>query len=316
MRKILIFVVVALLTVLSGCSFNKALDAEKEEINIAYQYGLSYAPFEIMKQKKLIEEKLPNIKINWFVMSSGSAMNEGILSGDIDIAVMGTAPFLMGVDKGIPYKIYSSISAQPLVLITNNKNIKSIIDFKEGDKIAVPAMGSIQHIALAMMAKAELGDASALDEHLISMSSPDALQTMQTNQEVKAHVASSPYYNLSLEQKGHNAIAYSTDYIREDTSIIVAVATERLKKEQPKLFNAVEKATDESISYVNEHKEEVAKLLAEQEGLTGDQMLRYLSDGKFSYQTEVVGVLELSEFMKDNHFLENEISSKKNIVFE
>ncbi|MEG2073285.1 MAG: ABC transporter substrate-binding protein, partial [Angelakisella sp.] len=73
---------------LGGCQ------KKQYEISIAEQFGIAYAPLAIMKEKKLLEEKLPGITVNWKQFGGPTAIREGMLSGDIDIGFMGCAPVL------------------------------------------------------------------------------------------------------------------------------------------------------------------------------------------------------------------------------
>lgn len=147
----------------SGCGKSQKStqdSGETAKVKIAYQYGLAYAPLTIMQEQGLIEKNYDgDIEVEWVSLNSGSAINEGMASGDIDVACMGIAPFITGVTAGIPYKMYGTIAAQPNELLTNEDTIHSLKDITDDKKISVVNVGSIQHILLAMLAKQELGDA-------------------------------------------------------------------------------------------------------------------------------------------------------------
>ena len=74
--------------------------------------------------------------------------------------------------RGIPYKIFSSISSQPHGLMTNSADIKTLSDITSDKKIALVCIGSIQHIFLSMLSLHDLGDAHALDNNIVAMSPP------------------------------------------------------------------------------------------------------------------------------------------------
>lgn len=144
----------------SGCGKSQKStqdSGETAKVKIAYQYGLAYAPLTIMQEQGLIEKNYDgDIEVEWVSLNSGSAINEGMASGDIDVACMGIAPFITGVTAGIPYKMYGTIAAQPNELLTNEDTIHSLKDITDDKKISVVNVGSIQHILLAMLAKQEL----------------------------------------------------------------------------------------------------------------------------------------------------------------
>jgi len=51
--------------ILSSCKSSKSSTGNKNMITIAYQYGLAYAPLEIMKQEKIMENNLPRLEVLW-----------------------------------------------------------------------------------------------------------------------------------------------------------------------------------------------------------------------------------------------------------
>src|SRR5215813_14603152 len=74
--------------------------AEANEIRIAIQPGLTYLPFVLMEHGKLIEKQardagLGDVKVAWHKVSGGDVMNDGLISGNLDIAASGTPAFLV-----------------------------------------------------------------------------------------------------------------------------------------------------------------------------------------------------------------------------
>ena len=72
--------------------------ASAQTVRIAKQFGISYLPLTVMEERKLLEEhgkKLGlDIKTEWVRFTSGTPMNEAILSGNLDIASGGVGPLL------------------------------------------------------------------------------------------------------------------------------------------------------------------------------------------------------------------------------
>ncbi len=81
-----------------------------------------------MQEQGLIEKNYDgDIEVEWVSLNSGSAINEGMASGDIDVACMGIAPFITGVTAGIPYKMYGTIAkTAKRVALTNEDTIHSL----------------------------------------------------------------------------------------------------------------------------------------------------------------------------------------------
>ena len=81
-------------------------DSEAVTLNIAYQYGLAYAPVIIVQKQELIEKAYKEatgkeVTVVWNQMSSGADINTGISSGGLDVGFMGVAPAITGVTKEV-----------------------------------------------------------------------------------------------------------------------------------------------------------------------------------------------------------------------
>lgn len=314
MRKKLIgFILIFSLSagIMAGCGKTEKADS----ITIAYQYGMGYAPAIIMKEKKLLEDKIPGVQVEWKVMNSGAAINEGITAGEIDVAMMGTAPFIIGWDKGIPYKVYSAMSCQPMGLMTNDDTIQSLSDFSSEDKLAIVSYGSIQHIVLCMGAEKELGDMHSLDNLMINMAHPDAYTTLLTKSEVKAHMATMPYYALEQEQ-GMRQVISTDDVFIKGSTLLIGLSSIKFKEENPELYKAVVEATKEAREFISSNEQETAEILAKQEGIETEKMLEYLNMDGVSFPEETVGLMQLADFMKRAGFVEKVPNGIEDLVFE
>src|SRR5437879_830561 len=81
--------------------------------------------------------------------------------------------------------------------VTRNPNVKTISDFRDGDRIALPAVKvSAQAVLLQMAAEQAFGagQQNRLDPLTVTMSHPDAMQALLSGQsEVNAHFGSPPF---------------------------------------------------------------------------------------------------------------------------
>src|SRR5204862_5445523 len=80
--------------------------------------------------------------------------------------------------------------------------IRSLKDLKPDDRIALPAIGSVQHIILQMEAEKELGDARKLDRQVVSMSQEDATAALLSRREITCHLSGPPYQYEQLRRPG------------------------------------------------------------------------------------------------------------------
>jgi len=160
--------------------------AAAQEIRLAQQFSMGYLQLNVMQHDKLIEKHaaalgLPNAKVSWFKFNGPTAVNEALISGNIDIG-SGGVPGLLTLwarTKGTPQEVrgIAALSSQPFLLNTRDPNVKSIKDFKDSDRIAVPAVkSSVQALALQMAAAKTFGakEFEKLDPLTVSMTPPDA----------------------------------------------------------------------------------------------------------------------------------------------
>lgn len=162
-----------------------AARAEVDEVRLSKQYGLPYLPFMVMEQNQLLEKQAEKLglkpKVSWTTLSNATAMMEAILSGQMDFITPGVPTLATMWDKtvGTPNEIraLSAIQSMPYVLVTRSPSIKTIRDFTDKDRIALPAVKLTGHaIALQMAAAKEWGREhyDKLDAITISLSHPDA----------------------------------------------------------------------------------------------------------------------------------------------
>ena len=83
-------------------SAEQAPAVEPVRLRVAQQFGLGYAALTIADELGLFEKYVPGLQVTWMQLGSGGAINEAFIAGEIDVAVMGIPPFLIGWDKGIP----------------------------------------------------------------------------------------------------------------------------------------------------------------------------------------------------------------------
>lgn len=304
-KKVIAVMLILIMTLsLAACGGGDETADGKTKLTIAHQYGIAYAPLEVMKQQKLIEKQYDGVEVEWSTLNSGSAINEGFLSGDIDVGAMGVGPAVTGVTSGVPYKICSNMSAQPHKIMTNNPNIKSLKDITD-EKIALVNIGSIQHILLAMAAKEQLGDAHALDENIAAMAHPDGMSSLISGS-VDCHLTTSPYVFKEAEEDGITEVEALESVWPSGNSFIVAVASTDLQENNPELYDAVVAALAEAIDYINNNTAEAAEMLCEAEDVDAATMEKWLTDKDCVYSTETKGVMDMANFMAEEGFLENE----------
>lgn len=309
-RFLLILLVVVAALCLTACG-NKE---ESTKLNIAVQYGMQYAPVYVMQELGLLEEALPGIEITWSNLAGGSAMNEALIGGSLDIAFMGIPPALIAINAGATYRIASGICVPPAeLMVSADSGITSIADFIDTDKIAVPSVGSIQNIMLAMACEKQLGNANALDNNLVAMGNPDAYAALLSGSGLAAHFASMPYIALE-EDAGFTSILSAEDCLGSGASI-VCVATEEIH-DNTELYTALMDCLQQAIDIINAQGDEVLQIIADKEKISVDQAKLYLNWAGTIYSSEIYSLTVLGEFMGRTGYLSNGFDSFSSFTWD
>jgi NitT/TauT family transport system substrate-binding protein len=232
------------------------------EIRLAEQFSMGYLQFNIMKRDRLIEKYaaqrgLRDFKVSWQRFNGPVAMNEALLSNSTDIVSGGVPGLITLWDKtqGTSFEVKGicALSSQPFLLNTANPDIKSIKDFGERDRIAVPSIKvSVQAVLLQMAAAAAFGDENyaKLDSLTVSMSPPDATIAMLSGAGgISSAFSVPPFQFQQLEQKNIHTVLTSFDVLGPH-SFTVAWTSARFRKDNPELYAAFLDAVKEATATI------------------------------------------------------------------
>jgi NitT/TauT family transport system substrate-binding protein len=312
-RNIIIIGLIIGILALMGCS---SKNDSKNNISIAEQFGLAYAPLQIMKENKILEKNYPGVKIDWKQLGNTAAIREAMLSNQVEVGFMAIPPFLIGLDKGMEWKIATGLSESPVALVTNSENIKSIKDFSKTSRIALPQPGSVQHMLLAMQCEKEFGDTKKLDNLLVTLAHPDAMNALLSAKDITAHFSTPPYLFKELEQKNIHQILDEKDAIGVDFTFVVGVTTNKFHDIKPELYKALVISINESIVFMQNNPDKSAEILANIYKLSKDEVLKYITHKDMIYTQEVKGINEFAKFMKKNNYISKEYSNKNSTMWE
>ena len=223
--------------------------AEGGEIKMAQQYGLAFLPLMVMQHYKLLEKHvkaagLGDSKVSWVKLASGGVMNDALLSGDLSFASGGVPPFitLWAKTRGsLDVEGVCAMAAMPLYLNTRNPSIKSVKDFTEKDRIALPAIKvSNQAMFLQMAAEQAFGESSAhkLDSLTVSLSHPDAMTAMLSGSEINSHFSAPPFQYQELAEPGVHAVVSSYDLLGGPHTFAMVWTTAKYRQQNPKTYAA------------------------------------------------------------------------------
>lgn len=303
MRKISLFlttIVIAITVAASGCQ-----KKEQSVIGIAEQFGIAYAPLQIMKEKKLLEKKLPGVTIQWKQFGGPTGIRESMLNGEVDFGFMGVAPVLIGIDNGMRWRYAAGISSNETAIMTNRDSVRTLKDFTEKDRIAILSPACTQHVLLCMLAEKQLGDAHALDNQLVSMSHPDSVNAMIAGTEITAHVSTPPYITQELNA-GMHRMATGEEIIGQPFTFITCVAMEDFYENNREYYDAFLEALDEAITDINENLDETVTLLAPIYGISEEELREQMTYNGTIYSSRMEGIEIFSTRMKEMGFIEKD----------
>jgi NitT/TauT family transport system substrate-binding protein len=305
--------------------------AEMQEIHAAKQYGISYLGLMVMEHDNLFEKHakaagLPDAKVVWSTFSSGSVMNDALLSGNLQFAAEGVGPFVTLWAKthgNIGVKGIAAMNSMPLYLNTRDPNVKTIKDFTDKDKIALPAVKvSIQAVTLQMAAAQAFGDANAnkLDALTVSMSHPQGMAALLSGKgEITAHLTSPPFQTQELKDKNIHRVFSSYDVLGGPATFNVIAATTRFHDENPKTYKAFVDAFKEATDWINANRKAAAELYLE---MTKDKhssvadILEILNDPDNKYTLTPNNVMKYVEFMHKIGSIKTVPASWKDMFFD
>ncbi len=284
--------------------------AEVSELSVARQYGISYLPLMLMEDQKLIEKQaralgMPDLKVTWATFAGGNVMNDALLSGSLHFVSGGVGPLvtLWAKTKGsYDVKATCAINSMPLYLTTRNPNVKTIKDFTDKDKIALPAVKvSIQAVTLQMAAEqAWPGQHTKLDRLTVTMSHPDGQMALLSGRsEVTAHFSSPPFQYQQLRDPAIHRVLSSYDVLGGPATFNLVWTTSKFRAENPKVYRAFVEALQESIAWINANKKAAAEsyLRISKDKDSVDHILAMLDDPEIVFTTVPRNVLKYVDFM-------------------
>ncbi|MGV8905614.1 MAG: ABC transporter substrate-binding protein [Acetobacterium sp.] len=314
MKRLAIILSLLCLVLVSGCTAQKS-DSQEKVVRIAEQYGIAYAPVQIMKDQGLMEKNCPGVQVTWEQMSNTTVIREAMISDKLDIGFMAIPPFLIGWDNGMDWKIATGLSSVPTGLVAKN-DIQSLQDIGSNDRIALPQPGSVQHILLAMACKKEFNDPQKMDNILVTLSHPDGMNALLAGNEISAHFTSTPYLETEKATPGYHEILTGQEAFGGEFSFIVGVTTKKLHDESPAVYEAFNQSVAEAIQFINAHPEEAAEILTKYYDFSKEDILKYLTAEDTEYSPKVKGIKEFSDFMKETNYLKKSITTFEDVVWE
>jgi NitT/TauT family transport system substrate-binding protein len=302
----LILFSILLVILLSGCGGNNGKNNGQkipQTLVIADQFGLAYAPVEILKATGILAEELAKqglegTAVEFRKFGNTAAIREAMVSGDLDIGFVAIPPFLIGRDNGMDWRIISGVSESPMALVTKDPKLTSVKQLTSEHRILLPQPGSVQHILLSMTAEQSLNNVTAFDDQLIAMSHPDAMTAMLSvsGPETQLHFTSPPYLEQELAQENFRVLVDAETIMGGPFTFIIGICPQRVY-DSPHLYSSFEAALARAIAFMNTHPEEALAILSAAYDYSEADLELYLSNEQLRFDSEVRGLDIFYEFM-------------------
>ncbi|WP_027173876.1 ABC transporter substrate-binding protein [Methylobacterium sp. 10] len=285
--------------------------ANEGQLRIAKQFGVVYLLLNVVEDQKLIEKHGKqaglDIKVDYVQLSGGSAVNDALLSGNIEIAGAGVGPLFTLWDRTRGrqnVKGVASLGNFPYYLVTNNPDVKTIADFTEKDRIAVPAVGVSVQSRILQLASAKLWgdkDFAKLDKISVAVPHPEAAAAIiKGGTEISGHFGNPPFQEQELADNPKARIVLNSyDVQGGPASSTVLYATEKFYKDSPKTYTAFLGALDDAAKFITANPEKAAEIYVRINGSKIDPafLTTIIKNPAVSFKVTPENTLGLGTFM-------------------
>jgi NitT/TauT family transport system substrate-binding protein len=314
MRHLAVLVLMATL----GWLVPEAAADEAKVLRIVKQPGLGYLQLIVMRELRLLEKRLPGVELEWRQLTSGPVIRDAMVAGQLDIGSGGLGPFIQAIDRGVGWKTLGALNEMPLYLNCARAEITSLKDVKPTDRIAMPAIGSIQHVVLQMQAEKELGNPRALNQQVVAMAHPDATAAILSKREITCHLGSPPFQYEQLRDPGIHKVFDSYQAAGGPHTFNLTWASEKWVKANPTLAKAFVDALREATDFIGEKPAEAARLyvVSEKAKSTPDEILAIMKQAGIKYSMTPGGLVKFSGFMQKIGMIKTVPGSWRDYAFD
>jgi NitT/TauT family transport system substrate-binding protein len=197
----------------------------------------------------------------------------------------------------------AAMTAMPTYLTTRQARLRTLDDFRPGDKIAVTAPRvSIVSICMQMFARQKYGpDETYRFEPLsLPISHPDATIAMLAgNTSVTADWSSPPFYQREMKEPGIHTITTTDQLLGVPATFTMLSTTAKFHDENPKAYAAVLAALEDAIALIGSDKAAAAKIFLEMEpgGFSQGEIVAILNDSDMKFGTTPRGIKKGSSWV-------------------
>jgi NitT/TauT family transport system substrate-binding protein len=299
-------------------------------IRIAQQFGIVYLLLNVAQDLKLIEKhgkaEGVDIAVEFVRLSGGGAVNDALLSGQIDVAGAGIGPLLTIWDRPRGRQNVRGIASLgnfPFYLVTHKPAIRTLDDFGERDRIALQAVGvSVQSRILQLASAQRWGEAhwNRLDRLQVAVPHPDATAAIiKGGTEISAHFGNPPFQNQSLAQNPQaHIVLNSYDVLGGPASAVALYSAERFRSDSPRTYRAFVASLQEASRFIASVPESAADIFLRVTGSRADRdlLLSIIRSPEVRFDLTPNNTYKLAAFMHRVGAIKNAPASARDYFFD
>ncbi len=302
--------------------------SEPLEIRIARSLDLLELPLLVMQTQRLIEKQIQArglgiVTVQWGTPPRGGGI-EALAAGQADLAAVDLAVMVAAWDQreDTPQRLRAlgTLGRMPFVLVTRNPAIRTIRDFGDKDRIAVPGRGSGPAVMLEMAAAREWGIERFNRLAPITLARPDreAAEALASGKGgIDAHFSRLPYVDAEMARPGVRRVMDSFD-VGGPHSVAALAATVGFRDANPVLCAAILAALDDAQALIRTHRGAAAEIYV---AMSGDKdaaiedLADMMGDPDLNFTTAPAGIMRLADFMQQTGRIKRRPSRWQDLFF-
>lgn len=266
-------------TGLAGCSVDHSQhDAAKPTIRIAYQTFPSGDL--IVKNKRWLEDALPDYNIKWTKFDSGADVNTAFIAKEVDFGALGSSPVARGLSAplNIPYSVAFILDVagdNEALVARQGTGIESVADLK-GKRVATPFASTAHYSLLAALDQAGLG---ASDVQLIDLQ-PQAILAAWERGDIAAAYTWLPTLD-QLSETGKTLITSRDLAASGKPTLDLAAVSNTFAAENPRVVDIWRREQARALTVIANDPDAAAKAISAEVGLSADDVNQQLKKAEF-----------------------------------
>lgn len=295
-----------------------------DAIKIGVGHGIGFLPLYVAADLKLFDKHAAaGLRLSLQRFANAEQLRRALAKGEIAAGAFGLTAFLRARDgkRQAPEEMVavSGITTLPLVLLTARREIKSLSDLKEGDRIAVPSATAPQVTFLRMQAERWFGGEgwNRLRTQLIAMPHREAVDALLAQGSVAAYFASPPFTQAALKNPKVRPLMTSVEAAGGKTSFLILASPRAVLAAQPQLAGVLSKAVDEAAAAIRKDPRAAASIWLKYEpshtldARAVEAILRELKD---DFGSGIYGVEAMAAHLRRAGRLQEAPASWKDVV--